>query len=86
MKFFIILMIITTPAWALWVVREKSPAAAASTETQVITKIVQRVEIIGKSGEPQWVDVEITPTAIPEPSVVPMFLLPALALLLRRKR
>jgi hypothetical protein len=52
----------------------------------VVTKTVQRVEVIGKNGEPQWVEVAFIPAAVPEPSIVPMFLLPVLALLLRRSR
>jgi len=86
MKFFVILMIITTPAWALWFVNDRAAVAQPAPEPPVVTKTVQRVEVIGKNGEPQWVEVAFIPAAVPEPSVVPMILLPALALLLRRSR
>jgi hypothetical protein len=79
-------MIITTPAWALWFVNDRTSANQPEAEIPVVTKTVQRVEVIGKNGEPQWVEVEFIPAAVPEPSVVPMILLPALALLLRRSR
>jgi hypothetical protein len=44
------------------------------------------VEVLAKGSEPQWVYVEVGTQPIPEPGVLPLLTIPALLLLIRRKR
>lgn len=96
MKILAVGVVFATPLAVSWVWRggEASAVPAAgvrqiSAKTAVMDEPTVKVpvEVLSKGSAPQWVYVEVGPAdSVPEPGVFPLVVLPALALVMRRRR
>lgn len=95
MKILLLGAVVASPAVITWVWRGGEPSAVvgvhpvAHVTTTVLAEPTVKVpvEVVSKGSAPQWVYVEVGGAdSVPEPGVMPLVVLPALALVLRRRR
>lgn len=89
-------VVFATPLAVTWVWRGGDAPArpvqgvrTIGTTSEVIPQPTVRmpVEVVAKGSAPKWVYVEVAPPeSVPEPGVLPLVLVPALALVIRRRR
>lgn len=96
MKIVAVGVVFATPLAVSWVWRGGEASAAPAPGVQTVaakTAVIPEptvkvpVEVVSKGSAPQWVYVEVGPAhSVPEPGVLPLVALPALALLALRRR
>ena len=96
MKILAIGVVFATPLAVSWVWRGgEAPAAPFAGVHRIATKsavipeptVKVPVEVVSKGSAPQWVYVEVGPAdSVPEPGLLPLVVLPILALLALRRR
>ncbi|RYD22441.1 MAG: hypothetical protein EOP88_08040 [Verrucomicrobiaceae bacterium] len=95
MKLLLLGAVMAAPAAVTWVWRGGEAAAAtgvqpvAHVRSEVIAQpsVKVPVEVVAKGSAPQWVYVEVQPAnSVPEPGVFPLVALPALVLVILRRR
>lgn len=74
--------LLVSPAVAAWVLRDDGERLESRTAPTVPTRLP--VEVIGDQGS-QWRYVAVETTAVPEPGIIPLLILPTI-FLLRRSR
>lgn len=95
MKVLLFGVVVASPAVVTWVWRGGEPPAVpgvhpvAHAKAAVMAEPTVKVpvEVVSKGSAPQWVYVEVGGAeSVPEPGVLPLLVLPALVLVLRRRR
>jgi len=81
-------LLLASPPVAAWILRSDESQMQRS-EIQTVTTIKEprklRVEVVSKGSAPEWVYVEVTPQAVPEPRVFALVAIASLGLLRRRR-
>lgn len=85
-------LLLASPPVAAWILRGDESSLEAQMVQQVSATVAASpeavrlpVEVVTKGGAPQWIYVEVTNSAVPEPGVVSLLAVTSL-LLLRRHR
>jgi hypothetical protein len=89
-KFLWIGLFLAFPPMAAWALRgdddKPAPSPVAMPEVVETNRIQMPVEVVTKGGKAEWVMVEVTAQAIPEPGTSTLLIALSSMLLLRRKR
>ena len=88
MKPLLLGVLLASPPLAAWALRSGDEKPETTVIHQAPREVVTLipVEIVAQGAAPQWVQVEVPATAVPEPGVLPLVTLPLALALLRRRR
>lgn len=96
MKILLLGVVVASPAVVTWVWRGGEASAVSGVHPVVHAKaaavmgeptVKVPVEVVSKGSAPQWVYVEVgAAESVPEPGVLPLLVLPALAAVMLRRR
>lgn len=92
MKPLLLGLFLATPAVAAWMSREPEPPPAAVRQVAYVPHPAESapirvpVEVLEKGSAPQWVYVEVSTAAVPEPGLFPLAVVTWAFWVLRRKR
>jgi hypothetical protein len=89
-KFLWIGLFLAFPPMAAWALRgaddKPAPSPVAMPEVVETNRIQMPVEVVTKGGKAEWVMVEVSTQAIPEPGTSTLLMTLSCLILLRRKR